>query len=41
MEVLPVNKWTDELNRQFLKEEQIANKYMKNVQIICHNGNEN
>jgi hypothetical protein len=27
-----INKWTDELNRQFPKEEQMPNKYMKNTQ---------
>jgi hypothetical protein len=28
----PINKWTNELNRQFLKEVQMPNKYMKTVQ---------
>jgi hypothetical protein len=28
------NKWTSELNRQFSKEEQMANKFMKNCSTV-------
>jgi hypothetical protein len=35
----PINKWASELNRQVLEEVQMANKYMKKVQLPGHQGN--